>query len=180
MRKCAVAIIILSLCATALAFYNLFLVITHPVKYKSDIVEISRQFDLEPSLVASVINVESSYKKHATSSKNAKGLMQVKDDTAEYLIDYYNLEYKLTEETLFDPKENIYFGCMYIRYLLNKFEDQWTALASYNAGETRVRVWLKDSQFSLDSKTLTNIPYRETRDYVEKIRKNIKFYSRVY
>ena len=65
-------------------------------------------------------------------------------------------------------------------YLLDKFLDPTTALAAYNAGETRVRSWLSGGICSLDGKTLNYIPYKETRNYVEKINENIKFYKKIY
>ena len=84
-----------------------------------------------------------------------------------------------SENDLFNPKINIEIGCMYLRYLINKFSIVDTALASYNAGETRVRVWLSDSNYSQDSKTLYNIPYKETKNYVKKVNNNINYYKKL-
>ena len=67
-----------------------------------------------------------------------------------------------------------------ISQVINKFEDIYTSLAAYNAGETRVRSWLKSNEFSSDSKTLLNIPYVETKNYVKKIKNNINFYKKIY
>ena len=74
---------------------------------------------------------------------------------------------------------NIIYGCKYLKYLLNKFEDINTTLCAYNAGETRVRTWLK-SNYSTDGKTLNFIPFEETRKYVNKIQKNMKFYKKYF
>ncbi len=158
----------------------MLLVATHPIKYSEQIECYSNEFSLEPKIVASLINTESSYRENAVSSKNALGLMQIKLSTAEYLIDYYDLDVTIDEDDLLDANKNLYFGCMYLRYLINKFENTYTALASYNAGETRVRVWLEDKQYSLDGKTLNYIPYKETREYVEKIKNNLSFYQKIY
>ena len=62
---------------------------------------------------------------------------------------------------------------------MKKFDDKFTALAAYNAGETRVRSWLNSTEFSSDKKTLKTIPFEETRNYVEKIKENIKFYKKL-
>ena len=156
------------------------MVYTHPVKYKEEIIEQARSFDLPAELVASMINVESSFNPNAKSNKDAIGLMQVKLSTAEYLIDYYNLNETISKTDLFTPNINIRFGCMYFKYLLNKFQNINTALASYNAGETRVRVWLSDKNYSLDNETLYNIPYNETKNYVTKVNKNVRFYQKIY
>ncbi len=180
MKFWAIFIIVASGFCFILAGYNLLIVATHPIKFNDQIILYSNEFSLDPSLVASLINVESSYRENAVSNKSALGLMQIKLSTAEYLIEYYNLDKSITSEELLIPNTNIYFGCMYLRYLMNKFEDPYTAIASYNAGETRVRVWLSDSQYSLDGTTLYKIPYKETSDYIIKIKKNIKFYSKIY
>ena len=61
-----------------------------------------------------------------------------------------------------------------------KFENIETILASYNAGETRVRTWLKDKNYSKNGKILDYIPYEETRNYLKKFKNNMKFYEKVY
>ena len=161
------------------AGYKTFLSLSHPVRFKNDIIYFAEKNMLSPTVVASVINVESSYKKNAMSNKKAIGLMQIKLDTANYLNDINNTEH-ISETQLFDAKTNIEYGCMYLSYLVEKFEDIYTSLAAYNAGETRVRSWLKSEEFSADGKTLIYIPYKETANYIEKIKKNIKFYQKIY
>lgn len=180
MKKCAYLLILL--CAFTLCFagYKLVLCVFHPVNYREEIEFYSKEYHLSPTLVASVINVESSYKTRAKSQKNALGLMQIKLDTANYLNDYYKQGEAVTEEFLFDEKNNIKYGCLYLKYLIDKFEDENTALSAYNAGETRVRAWLKDEELSFDGKTLSNIPYDETRNYVKKVQNNKRFYSKVF
>lgn len=195
MKFGAYIILIFSAFAFILSGYKLFLAYTHPLKYKEEIEEYSDMYNLPYELVASVINVESSFDENAKSSKGAIGLMQIKYSTAEYIVEYYSSNENLTtnnlekanennlnltsENDLFNPKINIKIGCMYLRYLINKFSIVDTALASYNAGETRVRVWLSDSNYSQDSKTLYNIPYKETKNYVKKVNNNINYYKKL-
>ncbi len=180
MKFGAYIILTLSIFALALSGYKLFLAVTHPIKYTHEIETYSNEYGLPAELVASVINVESSYNEEARSNKNAIGLMQVKLSTAKYLIAYYKLDESIEEEDLFNASTNIRFGCMYIKYLTTRFSNTQTALAAYNAGETRVRVWLSDSHYSDDNNTLKNIPYAETKNYIEKINKNLKFYKKFY
>jgi len=160
------------------AGYKTFLSVTHPIKYQNDIIYYSKEYLLEPAVVASVINIESSYKTRVKSNQNAIGLMQIKLDTANYLNDLY-LSPQITEEELFNPSTNIKYGCMYLRYLLNKFNDIETTLCAYNAGETRVRSWL-NSNYSIDGKTLNKIPFNETKNYLIKFKSNYKFYKIIF
>ena len=66
---------------------------------------------------------------------------------------------------------------MYLNYLFKKFKDTNTVLASYNAGETVVRSWLHNTNYSTDKITLQNIPFLETKNYIKKINNNLKFYK---
>ncbi len=180
MKKCAIILILTAIFTLTLAGYKTILALTHPINYQETIVATCEEFNLDAGLVASLINVESSYRKNAKSNKDALGLMQIKFDTAKYLIDYYKLDLQIDENDLFNADTNIYFGCLYLRYLNNKFSNIWTALAAYNAGETRVRIWLRDEQYSNDQITLNNIPYTETKNYIIKIKNNLKFYKNVF
>lgn len=162
-----------------LSGYKLYLTFTHPLKFKEEIIFYAESYNLSSDLVASVINVESSFKETAKSNKNAIGLMQIKLSTANY-INELNNQQTINEEELFIPSTNIKYGCLYLKYLIDKFDDINTALASYNAGETVVRAWLKSGVYSLDGKTLMYIPYKETRNYVKKINKDINYYKKLF
>lgn len=179
MKKITIILIAFVMFAICLAGYKTFLSLTHPIRFQNEILEASKIYKIEPELIASVINVESSFKENSKSNKNAIGLMQIKLSTANYLDDL-NAQNHITENELFAPQTNIEYGCEYLRYLINKFEDIFTALAAYNAGETRVRSWLSSSDFSDDKITFKNIPYEETKNYVKKIKSNLKFYEKVF
>ena len=172
MKFGAVLILILSALTFVLAGYKTYQVFLHPIKFEDEINFYSKLYDLDASVVASLINVESSYNKNAKSNKNAIGLMQIKLETANYLDEINNRNF-ITESELFDAEINIMYGCKYLRYLIDKFDDIYTSLAAYNAGETRVRSWLKTTDYSHDGKTLNTIPFKETNNYVKKIKSNI-------
>lgn len=179
MKICGWILIFFSCVAFVLSGYSLFNVITHPLNFETEILNCSQKYNLSPALIASVINVESSFNVNARSNKNAIGLMQIKLTTANYMNDLNNAE-ALTENELFKPETNIDLGCSYLRYLINKFEDINTAICAYNAGETNVRNWLKSGIYSLDGKTLMYVPFLETRNYIKKVNENIKYYNKVF
>lgn len=174
-------VLLIGFCFTiCFAGYKTYLSLTHPCKYQTDIVEYSKTYNLDPALVASVINVESGYNKKVVSKKGAVGLMQIKFSTANYMNDLLNHKTQLNENDLFEARTNINYGCMYLKYLIDKFNDNYTALAAYNAGETVVRVWLNDYRYSNDKITLKKIPFLETENYINKIKSNLKFYNKIY
>ena len=160
-----------------LGVMSLFYVNTYPLKFKNEILFNAYEFNVEASLIASVIYAESSFNEKVISNKGAKGLMQLMPQTAQWICERLDIEYN--EEALFKPSYNIRLGTYYLSYLLNKFSNIETALASYNAGEGNVINWLKDEKYSKDGVTLTSIPFNETKAYVEKIIKAEKHYRAV-
>ncbi|MBO7187575.1 MAG: lytic transglycosylase domain-containing protein, partial [Clostridia bacterium] len=136
----------------------------------------SQKNDLSPYLVYAVILAESSFNKNVVSSAGAVGLMQVMPSTAKFIAkNLGEIEYDL-----FDAKTNIKFGTYYLRYLLDKFSVLETALLAYNAGEGTVKNWLKNSEYSKDGVSIFNVPFKETREYLEKILKYQKKYQKLY
>ena len=147
-----------------------------PFKYKKEVIFYSEYYDLDPALVLSIINAESGFDSAAESSAGAIGLMQITPKTANYIAERTGaVNYDLTA-----PDTNIDFGCYYIKYLLNKFENVSTAIAAYNAGEGKVRNWLTDKKYSEDGVALKEIPYKETARYTEKICESFRKYKKLY
>ena len=155
----------------AFVFYN----IKYPLKFNQFINYYSNVFNLEPSLVASIINEESSFKCNCVSNSGAIGLMQIIPNTARYIAEEI-LKEEYIEEKLFLPETNIKYGCCYLNYLSKKFENTQEVLCAYNAGETIVNKWLNNKKYSENGKLLNKIPYSETNIYINKILKGKKYY----
>ncbi len=113
------------------------------------VADAAKNFDVNPLLVDSVIQVESNYNPFAVSPKGAQGLMQLMPGTAQ--------RFGVTDS--FDPKQNIEAGVRYLKFLENTFQDDRLAIAAYNAGEQAVAKY-KDVP-----------PYPETVSYVAKVGK---------
>ena len=118
-------------------------------KLVAKVVELSREFRLDPRLVFSLIRVESGFDPMARSPKNAQGLMQLIPETAE----------RFAVHDVWDPVENLRGGMSYLRWLLSYFRgDVVLTLAAYNAGEKAV------------DRFRGVPPYPETVMYVQRIR----------
>ncbi len=144
-------------------------------KYRITCESAAETFKVEVSLVWAVIKVESNFNEKAVSKKNACGLMQITPSTFSYVVKIYDLEY--SDDDIFTPKANVYVGTAYLSYLIEKFGCEEVALAAYNAGEGNVKKWLSDKNYSVDGKVLTDIPFKETSDYVERVHKYKIYYK---
>lgn len=152
----------------------------YPLLYEDLIVKYAEQYSVDPFLVASVIFVESRFVHDAVSPRDAKGLMQILPSTGEWAAEIIHLE-DYEEEQLFDPEVNIQMGCWYLGFLASQFPDsRELVLASYNGGIGNVRKWLDNREYSKDGKSLDYIPFRETRNYLVKVKEAYKIYKEVY
>lgn len=150
--------------------------IRYPIKYQNEIAKYSESYSLDKTMVASLINEESSYNPNAVSKAGAIGLMQITPSTGQFIANRLG-ESNFDASQLFDPDTNIKYGCYYLRYLREKFVDTKVVLTAYNAGETTVRLWLKDKQYSTDGVTLNKIPYNVTDSYTTKIISGMRHYA---
>lgn len=149
-----------------------------PKKYQNEIKEYSGIYGLDRYLVASVINIESSYDKEAVSSAGAMGLMQLLPSTAQDVGRRVGKD--IVEEDLFDEKTNIELGCYYLSYLLKMFDGNITnVLCAYNWGLQNVKEWIDKGNVD-EAGTIINIPVKETRDYIGKYRLNRFIYKNIY
>ncbi len=145
-----------------------------PVPYRDAV----KESGLEPSLVYAVMKAESGFDEDAVSRSGAVGLMQLRPATARFICELTGVAF--FEDKLTEGEYNLRLGCLYLKYLLQKFPVRETALAAYNAGEGTVGDWLTDPSCSKDGLTLTRIPYPETRGYLKKIKNFRKIYEFFY
>jgi len=127
-----------------------------PQQLETLITHFAQKFRLDRSLVKAVIKAESDFDPRVVSSRGAQGLMQLMPETAR--------EVGVTNP--FDPSESIYGGSLYLRKMLDSFDQNLDyALAAYNAGPGAVRKYGGIP------------PYEETQNYVRKVKQYYDFYS---
>jgi peptidoglycan lytic transglycosylase len=131
----------------------------YPLKYRQIVRGHARNYDLDPALLAAVIYQESKFDPEAKSESGAIGLMQLLPSTA-HGIALHTGGSRFRTEDLLNPEINVRYGAFYLRRLLNKYGDEQTALAAYNAGQRRVDEWRAAGK---------GIAFAETRNYVERV-----------
>ncbi len=157
-------------------YYLVLRKVVYPLEHKEIVFKYADKYNLDKSLVYAVIKVESSFDEKAVSKKGAKGLMQITDSTANYIA----TRLKKQNFDIFEPQVNIEFGCYYLRYLIDRFRVIDTAIIAYNAGEGKVGEWLENSEYSVDGKVVDKIPYKETREYLKKVKDSLSVYKKMY
>jgi soluble lytic murein transglycosylase len=146
---------------------------TLPLRHEDIVRQQAADKGVPADLIAAVIYAESRFRDQ-TSHAGARGLMQITPATAN-LIEELSGGQTFKFEDLADPDINIRYGTFYLRYLMDKFDDnEVAALAAYNAGETNVIDW-GGSNLRLD-----DIPFPETRGYVEDVLDKRDDYARHY
>ena len=123
---------------------------------------------LDPALIAGVIYAESKFSPEQ-SSAGAEGLMQILPETA-YFIAHLSGGSQFTESDLATPSINVAYGSYYLRYLLDHYDgDEMLAVAAYNAGLANVDRWVARAKARGGHLTVAEIPFPETRAYVERV-----------
>ncbi len=169
-------IILLALLYIAFVWSNTYIKGKLPTKYDEFVEKYADEYGVDKYLVYAVISVESDFDKDAVSSVGACGLMQIMPETAEWMNEKYSLGMENID--LFSPETNIRIGCRYLSYLTERFGNTELAVTAYNGGEGNVSEWLK--KYSFDGKTLLNVPYKETANYIKKVNARYEIYSKLY
>jgi soluble lytic murein transglycosylase len=139
-----------------------------PLRHEDIIRQQSADKRLDPSLVAGVIYAESRFRDQ-TSHAGARGLMQITPATADYIAQKSGGT-AFVHGDLATPQINIAYGSWYLRYLLDRYDDNVVlALCAYNGGEGNVDKWLREAHISDTAFTLDRVPFPETREYVRRV-----------
>lgn len=169
----------LAICATAVG-YREFYKASYPVKYMDTIEQASGHTGVDPAVILAIIRTESGFRPDVVSSVGAQGLMQITTDTFDWVRYRAGETAELSPQVLYIPEQNIEYGSQTIALLLSEFENLPTALAAYHAGWGNVTSWLADERYSDDQKTLSYIPFSDTRGYVEKVLETAEIYQNIY
>jgi peptidoglycan lytic transglycosylase len=171
-----VAVLVIVLLPT---FRRIMRDITLPLDYRGTIRAQARAQHVPASLIAAVIFAETKFDAR-TSATGALGLMQIEPATAEFLARRSGAtSFHLAD--LAHPATNIRYGTYYLRYLLERYHgDETLALAAYNGGETNVDRWLSRARAARVRFTLGEIPFPETRAYVQRVEQAQHSYAKDY
>jgi soluble lytic murein transglycosylase len=144
----------------------------YPRPYPDEVVDASKLSGVPADWILGVMRQESLFRKDAVSRADARGLMQMLPTTATAVARRWQLP-QPRKDSLFDPPAALPLGAAFLRELLDRYAGQLAlALAAYNAGSTPVARWLPPKSMDADV-WIENIPYAETRAYIQHILEHI-------
>lgn len=142
----------------------------YPLDYEVLILDASEEYQVSPTLVAAVIYTESRFNHQAISRVGARGLMQIMPATGQGIAKRLG-DTSFTTDHLFDPATNIRYGTYYLRYLLDRYDNEIDlALAAYNGGGAAANRF-RESPHLVPSETL---------GYVSKVQRSELRYRELY
>ncbi len=150
--------------------------IRFPMPYKSSLISQAKLRGLRSSWVFAITRQESAFMADARSPVGAMGLMQLMPRTAKDTARKFGIALSSPKLAL-APEKNIQLGAAYLSQVHNQFNgNRVLASAAYNAGPGRVRQWLKGADHLAFDIWVENIPFDETRQYVQ----NVLSYAVIY
>ena len=166
--------------AVVLTVREAFYQYTYPVKYASYVEDASAELGVPETLIYATIQVESHFDPEARSEVGARGLMQITEETFEWLRTKETFgSPNLTFADLDKPDIAINYGTYFLKLLLEEFDgDVPTAMAAYHAGRGSVHSWLEQAKYSSNGQTLDEIPKDDTAYYVQKIQRAMGVYEK--
>lgn len=171
------AIIVIFIILVMIFAYKVIIKKIYPLKYNQYVEKYSEEFEVDKYLVYAIIKGESNFDKNASSSKNAIGLMQLLQETADEIGEKMGIE----EVDLYNEETNIKIGTKYISDLIKIYDGNINlAIIAYNAGTGNVNKWIENGTIKEDGSDIENVPYKETNMYIRKVLRDYKIYQYIY
>ena len=177
----ALSLVLIAALVVMLVFsQKLYLKKAYPVKYTQYVEKYAQEYELDRYFVYSIIRCESDFQKDAVSSIGARGLMQITNETFDWIKGKLK-DNDSTFDSMFNEEKAIEYGCYLLSYLKKSLGSENNLLCGYHAGVNRAKIWLEDNQFARNGEIIVeNIPYPDTKMYVQKVMKTYEIYKKLY
>lgn len=187
-NKAALIVIIILIALIAAFFGNAiyktvhekYLYNNYPLKYEALVEKYSSENNIDKFLIYAIIRVESNFKPDAVSNVGARGLMQIMEETFEWIRFRLGDSEELSYDSMFEAEQNIRYGCYLVGYLTRYYENRDNAVCAYHAGTGSVDKWLSKPEYSTDGKSLEKIPSSDTNHYLNKVNNALNYYHKLY
>lgn len=152
----------------------------YPYPHRSVVEKYAALYQVDPLLVVAVMREESKFLPQSESRKGAKGLMQIMPDTAQWIAGNLG-DAGFQPNDLLKPDKNIQYGTWYLANLKKEFAGNTVlVIAAYNGGRGHVKEWINTDQIDPGNVQEKDIPFLETRQYVDRVLKSYQKYIMLY
>ena len=188
-NKTALIVIVVLIALIALIFGNViyktahkkYLYESYPIKYEGLVEKYSSENDIDKFLIYAIIRVESNFRSDAVSNVGARGLMQIMEETFEWIRYRLGDSEELSYDSMFDIEQNIRYGCYLVGYLMRYYENNMDeAICAYHAGTGNVDAWLSNPEYSKNGVELDKVPTADTNHYLSKVNNALNYYHKLY
>lgn len=154
--------------------------IFYPFPHRATVERYAHEYGVDPLLVIAVIREESRFLPQSESRKGALGLMQLMPATAQWIaLNLGDQQYKAQD--LLEPDKNIQYGTWYLANLQKAYSGNVIlAVAAYNGGRGHVSQWIQTKKIDPNHVEEKDIPFQETRQYVQRVLKSYQKYIMLY
>lgn len=150
--------------------------VSYPKRYEILVLDGAQLYGVNEELIYAIMKAESGFFPYARSAKNARGLMQLSENT----WNHASQKLGFTSMDIYDKQSNIRGGAWYLSTLLKEFQNEDLAIIAYNAGPTKVREWMRLGFVNDKEIQGWTIPYKETETYLYRVRENKEKYLEIY
>lgn len=152
----------------------------YPIYYRETIEKISKKYEMDPLFVAAMILEESRFGAEAVSWAGAVGLMQIMPQTGQELARQLKIR-RFEKNMLLNPSVNIEMGTKYMKFLMNRFENNHALVTgAYNGGPGRMSRWVKERGLEDLDEFIEDIAIDETRRHIKKVIDSYYVYRKLY
>ena len=153
--------------------------LAYPQYFYKQVDNYSKQYGNNTALMMGLIRTESSFNPEAQSGVGAIGLMQLMPATAHEIASKHGIA--MNTSYLFNPELNLKLGNIYYTTLKSMLDNrEVAAIAAYNGGIGSVNRWTSTLKYSDIDEFVEQIPYEETKNYVERVFRSYWNYTRIY
>ena len=171
----AVVLVFVSVYAAVQFYYQS----AYPRRYQETIAAYCSEYQVPESLAYAVVRTESNFRPDATSKIGARGLMQLTEETFDWVKAKLEPQADTQYDAMYEPEKNLQYGIFLLSMLRQEFGSTENVLCAYHAGWGNAKSWISSPEYG-NGTDVVQIPFGDTAFYVDKVKSTQKVYQKLY